>query len=572
MNTSITGRAWRAAPHDEGIALSLQRQLGLPRLAAVALSQRVGPADAADFLRPSLDHLHSPQAMRGMDVAVDRLQRAVVDRESMRIVTDYDVDGTTSSLILQGVLRLLGAKDRLSYHIPDRFVEGYGFSVRAAEQAAADGVRLIVTADIGVRDHAAVRRARELGVDVIVCDHHLPAGEQVPAEAVAVLCPPQAGCSYPNGALAACGVSTKLATALLSGKGRFAEPAAMERLMRSFLKVAAIGTIADVVDLSTLENRAIVALGLAELAKGGHTPGLTALLEAAGVKAGEPITSDTIGFYVGPRINAAGRLKKATAIIELFDEVDPAQARARAAELNRLNAERQDIQEELVALALAQVTDPPPAFVVVDGQEEAGWHRGVVGIVAAKVREAVHRPAAIVSVYGGFGHGSVRSTGDIHAVHALDAVSDLLLRYGGHAAAAGFTVKVEDIPALRSRLADWAAPRLGVEAPSLDVDLACALPELTVAAAEALAQLEPCGKGNPRPLLRLDGVRPSAVTVLKEKHLKFQVGGCTALWWRAAEHRDLLDGPVDLVAELTVNEFRGRRTPQLRIEDLRPSR
>ena len=570
MQRSLTGRVWRSAPIDEAAVAALQRQLGLPRIAAVALSQRVGPAEAADFLRPSLDHLHSPHGMRGMEIAVERLERAVVDREGIRIVTDYDVDGTTSSLILQGALRVMGAKNQLSYHIPDRFTEGYGFSVAAAEKAAADGVRLIVTADIGVRDHAAVSRARALGVDVIICDHHLPAGESVPADALAVLCPPQAGCGYPNRALAACGVSTKLATALLTGKGRFAR-SNFEVLLRSFLKVAAIGTIADVVDLSTLENRAIVALGLAELQRGDHKPGLSALLQVAGVKPGAEVRSDTIGYAVGPRINAAGRLEKATAIIELFDEVDPGKAQARAHELDALNKQRQEIQEELMAQAMAQLPDPPPAFVVLRGEEEAGWHRGVVGIVAAKVRETVHKPTAIVSIHGGFGHGSVRSTETLHAVEALDSVADLLERYGGHAAAAGFTVRVERIGAMAARLADYAALHDGKTVPTLAYDLDAAAAELTLAGAEALARLEPCGKGNSRPLLRLRGVRPEGVMVMKEKHLKFKVNGVEVVWWRAAEHIEALRGPVDLVGELSINEYQGRRRVQLRVEDLQPA-
>jgi single-stranded-DNA-specific exonuclease len=565
---TFSGRPWALRAAELPGAAALSARTGLPAAAAACLLSRAGP-EADRWLRPAFAHLHDPYAMAGMEVAVARVRRAVERGEHVRIVTDYDVDGTTSSLILQSALRLLGVA-RLSYHIPDRFVEGYGFSRLAAEQAGADGVGLLITADIGVRDHEAVDRAAALGVDVIICDHHLPAGEAVPERALTVLCPPQVGCGYPNKALAACGVSLKLAQALLSALPRFADPAALERVLRSMLKVAAIGTVADVVDLSTLENRAIVALGLEELQRGRHSPGLRALLDCAGLKAG-PITAEDLGFRVGPRINAAGRLERATAVIELFDESDPEEAARRAGELDQLNRARQGIQEELVDKVMGQLPDPLPAFLLAAGPEAEGWHRGVVGIVAARVRDRADRPAAVAAIYGDFAHGSVRSPPTVHAVHALDTVADLLVRYGGHAAAAGFTARVADLPALSRRLADYAAPRLGGEALPLELDAACPISLVGPELVTAMERLGPHGKGNPQPLLRIDGVRPTGVRTMKDKHLGFRAGAVDAVWWGAAEHAPRMQGALDLVVTLGWNVYREQRRVQLTVVDARPA-
>ncbi|MBM4391000.1 MAG: DHH family phosphoesterase, partial [Deltaproteobacteria bacterium] len=266
--TSVGGRRWALRPSP----------LGEDRPVAARVFAARGVDES--FLSTGRGSLLDPGGMLGLERAVSRIDDARQRRESIRLVTDYDVDGTTSCLILHATLDVLGGA-QLSYHIPDRFTEGYGLSVHAVEKAATEGVRLLVTADIGVRDHAAVRRARELGVDVIVCDHHLPAGESVPEAASAVLCPPQSGCGYGNKALAACGVSLKLATALLDTHPR------REAILGSMLKLAAIGTVADIVSLATPENRAIVHLGLQALNAGPHSPGLAALLDVAGVKAGE---------------------------------------------------------------------------------------------------------------------------------------------------------------------------------------------------------------------------------------------------------------------------------------------
>lgn len=567
---SLTGHRWDIKDVAPQVVHTFENTLQLHPLVAHCLAGRVQDTELARvWLRPSLDHLHDPYLIMGMQKAVERIQAAISAGETIRIVTDYDVDGTTSSLILQSTLRILGAGERVDYHIPDRFNEGYGFSVIAAEKAAADGIGLIITADIGVRDHDSVDAAVAAGVDVIICDHHLPAGASVPSAASAVLCPPQIGCGYPNKALAACGVSLKLAQALLEPHPRCGA------IIRSMLKVAAIGTVADVVDLSTRENRAIVAHGIQGLRNGTHAPGLHALLEVAGVQ-GE-VTSEDLGFRLGPRINAAGRLAKATSIIELFDEREPARARAKAQELDGLNAKRQQIQRTLVETALAQVADPPPPFVVVWGQESEGWHRGVVGIVAAKVRDALHRPAAVIATAGDEARGSVRSTPELHAVEALDAVQDQLSAYGGHPAAAGFSCKISDLEALKLGLESWAEAEATGEpaAPVLSIDVRCDVGAFRSPDADILAQglsdLSPHGKGNPAPVIQVDGVYVDGIKPLGEKHIRLDVGGVEAVWWNGREHTHALtSGPVSLVGTLGYNNWRGRRSVRFTIKDARP--
>lgn len=557
---SLTGRRWQLAPVDAARVTELALQLRLPEVVARCLLQRAG-LRAGDWLRPSWEHLHDPFAMLGMDRAVARIREAAARGEAVRIVTDYDVDGTTSSLILQRTMSLAGVRN-VDYHIPHRFDEGYGFSVRAAEAAAADGIKLIVTADIGVRDHKAVEAATSAGVDVIVCDHHLPAGESVPEQALAVLCPPQQGCDYPNKALAACGVSLKLAQALLDQHPK------RELILSSMLKVAAIGTVADVVDLSTLENRAIVSLGLDAMRAGPNAPGLHALLEVAGLDKGQIDASD-LGFRLGPRINAAGRLAEANAVISLFDERDLSAARARAKALDRLNAERQGMQEKLIQACLKQLPSRVPDFVVLWGQEEEGWHRGIVGIAAAKIRDRVHRPTAICAVSGAEARGSVRSTGEIHAVDALSSAADLLLKFGGHPVAAGFTVPTRNLEALAERLADFASQNAGSWVPTLELDARCALGELNRGSVEALTRLGPHGKGNPPPMLALEPGVPQRISAMGERHLRFDLGPLQAIWWGGAQHREALQGPVSVVATPGFHTWQGRTTMRLTVEDIR---
>ncbi len=569
---SWTGSLWSLRPVEAERVAAIGRSARLGPVAARCLALRWSGDDLPDtrWLKPSLDALHDPFAMHGMQAAIDRLERAIADKQRIRIITDYDVDGTTSSLILQAALRLRERSLDIDYHIPSRFGEGYGFSTKAAEQAVQDGVDLIVTADIGVRDHAAVDVAADGGVDVLICDHHLPAGADVPTRAL-VLCPPQSACTYPNPALAACGVSLKLATALLR------EHPKRQAILKSLLKLAAIGTVADLVPLTSQENRAIVSLGLEELNTGRHHAGLAALLGVCAIDGA--IRESDLGFRVGPRINAAGRLEDARMVVELLNTRDAARADELSKQLDALNRERRSIQKTVYDEAIAQIDlADPPGFAVVAGQESAGWHRGVVGIVASKVKEEIHRPAAIVSIQGEHAVGSVRSIDGVHAVRALDSAEDLLVKYGGHPAAAGFTVPTDKLEALSERLCAYVAEHTTADQLTRQrrVDAEVDPRDLTWDLHRQLGALGPFGMGNPRPRLLVRDVQVLAPRSMAQGRLlkgfvaREGTGHISMLWWGQGERAESLENRrVDLLGQLGVNTYRGERTLQLEVKDVR---
>jgi single-stranded-DNA-specific exonuclease len=351
-------------------------------------------------------------------------------------------------------------------------------------------------------------------------------------------------------------------------------------VLRSLLKLAAIGTVADMVSLGTLENRAIVTMGLDELSHGRHHAGLRELLRIAGV--GErAVSASDLGYRIGPRINAAGRVADAKLVVELLNCRDPERAQQLAGRLEGLNTERKDIQRRLVKEALQRIGDDPTPWVLLAGDEADGWHRGVVGIVAARIKEEVHRPTAVVSIQGDRAVGSVRSIPGVHAVAALDAASDLLVKYGGHPMAAGFTVPTDQLDALRDRLSEWVVEHIDDElfVPTTEVDAIVPVGWLGEGLFQDLARLGPYGQGNPRPLLWVPGVRASRTRligrdqgVLKAWFERPGSGPIEAIWWSGAPHQALFEaGPVDVLGHLSVNEYRGRRTLQLEVRDVRPA-
>lgn len=570
---SFTGARWELVPSAAPESEALAGALGLHPLLSTCLVARgrADPEHARAFLEPSWDQLHDPGLMAGMDQAVARIRRAVADGERVRIVTDYDVDGTSSALVLRATLQALGRGEGVDHHVPSRFGEGYGLGAGAVRDAAEAGVTLLVAADIGVRDHEAVAVASELGVDVVICDHHLVGGQDVPP-AAAVLCPGRPGCAYPNASLAAVGVCFTLARALL------AEHPQRDRLLRSLLKVVSLGTVADVVDLSPLENRAIVALGLEALSEGPHAAGLQALLEVAGCS-GKTLGAGDLGFRLGPRINAAGRLAEAQLALDLLQQRDPDRARELASQLDALNRRRQRLQETLVQRLLDQALPEPSgpprcaAFPVFAGPEDQGWHRGIVGIVAGKLREALQRPVAVAAVVGDQATGSLRSVPGVDAVAALDTASHLLTRYGGHKAAAGFGLPAAALPELERALSEYLERDVPAEArvPRRRADVLAPLALLGEDAARQLQRLEPCGRGNPRPRLLVPDVTVPRIRRVRQ-HVFFDLGHVQAVWWSGARHtRALVAGPVDLLASLGPDRRDGFARPMLTVEDARPA-
>lgn len=574
----LTGARWQLTGSDPGLARTINQlcaETGEDPVLVQCLVNR-GLSNAAEvkkFLAPEFAaDLHSPQLLRDMKQAVERLRQALRDRDRIMIVTDFDVDGTTSSVILTQTLKLLGGGDLVSAYIPDRFTEGYGLSRQIVEKAAAEGFRVIVTADIGIKSHAEARLAREMGIDLIICDHHLPDGEDVPADAFAVLCPKgSSGVGYPNKHLAACGVSLKLADALLDGHERRAA------ILGSLAKLTAIGTIADMVDLADAENRAIVKYGLTALSERSNNPGLRALLKLSGVS--DPVTTFDIGFRLGPRINAAGRIAHANSVLSLFDARTDDEALRIAQRLDALNSERQHIQflllEKLRKQVEEQLSDADRALVFA-GSEAEGFHRGVIGIACSKLVEMTGRPTFICAINEeGIAHGSARSINGFHLVEALDSVSDALVKYGGHPMAAGFTVQAGRIDEIRGRLNHYAAERLDVEdiGRVLTADVELTPEQATVELARALSRLEPHGIGNPQPTFLLRRLPIRSVQILKEKHLKLTIGkdrmSLDALWWNAAEYQQALPptSSVSLMCRIEINRWNGRETCQLKVLD-----
>ena len=564
---SLTGSCWHYDVNEESVG-ALMRDNHLSRLLASCLSVlRIESGDTADqFLHPSISHLLDPWQMKDMDRAVARFHKAIQNKEAIRIVTDYDVDGTMSSLILQSVLRICGHTN-LSYHIPDRKVEGYGFSCQAAQKAIEDGISLIVTADIGVRDEASISIAKNAGIDVIVLDHHLPEGSGVAPSAYAVICPPQPGCTYPNKSLAACGISLKFAQALL------ADHPHRDLMIRSLLKLAALGTVADVVSLRPPENRAIVAIGLDSLNHDPHKPGLDALLSVSQAIPGS-IDASTISFAIAPRINAAGRMATATLIVELLHARNRVEAQGLAAKLDAMNGDRKYIQQQMVERAVEVIGESEAPFLLVAQPESIEWHAGVAGIVAGRLKERFNRPVAVGTIVGEDVTFSLRSTPGVHAVVALTSIASLLTKFGGHAAAAGFSCRRDDIEKVRDGLCENTLLQLGgkTEIPVLELS-ACLTPdELNPCDFEEIKQVEPCGAGLHRPLICLKNVHLSDVRWMKDIHLgatiytkKMEI---RVVWFNPPENlAKVVQSPLDIVGELQQNIWNGNVRSQIQIRD-----
>ncbi len=510
---------WRFPDSEQPGAESLAQALSLPLAAAQLLWNRGyrDPAAATHFLNPGLQDLHDPFLLRDMDRAVTRLRAAIAARESIEIHGDYDVDGVTSTVVLKKALELLGAD--AAWHIPHRLNDGYGMQPAAIDEAARRGVKLIVSVDNGTRAVPALLRARELGLDVIVTDHHLPETELPPA--VAIINPSRTDCSYPNPNLCGAGVAFKLAHSLLLG---LAWPEAkLYRVLDSFLKLVAIATVADIVPL-TGENRVIVKHGLNGLAN-VKNPGLLALLEAAGFKDKIPNATE-VGFRIAPAINASGRMDSAGQAVRMFLTADPAEAASIARELFALNQERQAAERAIVHEILERCTARPPtddeAALVFWGE---GWHRGVVGIVASRIMQRYHRPAIVMGLENGVAQGSGRSIEDFHLLDALESMRELFTKFGGHAHAAGLTLPEAHLETFRDRLQTYAATRLTPEdlQPVVHIDALLHLPDVTEALWSALNQLAPFGMDNPRPIFGLRAARLTGAQLWKEKHAKFVI-------------------------------------------------
>ena len=562
-------------PPEYSGADALAQQLRIaPVIAKLLIARGLGdPVRARAFLSAGLESLHSPHALLDMDVALERLQRAIRDGEKIRIHGDYDVDGTTSTAILKTAIELAGGQ--ATFHIPHRLKEGYGISLQAVDASAQDGVTLMISVDTGIRAAAVVARAAELGLDVIITDHHLP--DAAIPNAVAVINPNRPGCGYPNKDLCGVGVAYKLAEALLSSLGW--PEAKLRRVLDSFLKMVAIGTVADVVSL-TGENRILVKHGLAAL-RDLRSPGLRELFAVAGMEPGAYPTARNIGFQIGPRINAAGRMASATDAVELFLTKDVMRAQAIAAQLNEHNTARRAEEDAVRDAILEQCLQTPvgaDSFALVFSGE--GWHRGVLGIVASRLVDRFHRPVFVLSEENGTASGSGRSIAGFHLLDALDSMPELFAKYGGHKHAAGLTLSADAVAEFRERLNRHASGCLTQDdlRPALEIDALATLPELNDDLYRGLEALEPFGHGNPAPLFAAMGAEVAGpITLMKEKHLRVPLRqGTRTVWFKAFNCSERapelpVGARIDVAFSLEEDRYNnGRWTPVLR--DFRPSR
>jgi len=471
-----------------------------------------------------------------MKAAVERLDAAIESKEGILVYGDYDVDGTTAVVILKKAIELCGGA--ADFHVPHRIREGYDLRGDVIERAAAAGIRLVISVDAGTRAFAAAQSARQAGVDLIITDHHLPGPAGLP-QAFAVVNPNQPGCEYPCKSLCGAGIAFKVAQALMEKRLAHRD---QSQLLLSFMKIAAIATIADSVPLVG-ENRVIASLGLNAL-RLAVNPGLKALLEVSNL-GGKPLSSGEVAFRIAPRINAAGRIDIARDVIDLFSAKDAAVARDIAIRLDKLNSDRQEEERRIlqeIDQRLAHDAALRESFcIVIDGD---GWHRGVIGITATRVVERYGRPVLVVSRDGEEAHGSGRSIPAFHLLKELETCGPLFTRYGGHAHAVGFSLPAARVPALQAHLDAYARARLSLadfeQVVNIDAELPldCVTPEMC----DSVRKLEPFGAGNPQPVFFASAARVVASPkILKEKHvrLKLAVGGQNGLeggWRRSLTH------------------------------------
>ena len=569
---------WRIPEIDTTARRALRETLKVSRISAQVLLNRglTTPAQAARFLSPGADDLIDPFRFRDMRRAVERVERAIAGGEQVVIYGDYDVDGISGAALLSEFFSSLNFP--VTTVVPDRFADGYGLTVTQVEKRSADGASLIITVDNGTSSHQAVTRAAALGVDVIVTDHHEVHGGLPPA--YAVLNPHRPDGTYPEKRLCGVGVAFKLCHALLIARGE-AEAEKVPARLLPLLDLVALGTVADVAPLAG-ENRWLVQQGLDLLSRESR-PGIAALKEVAGL-AGQDVGAGQVGFHLGPRINAGGRVAEGAQGVRLLMAQNKEAAMAAATYLDGANRERRAIE----AAILEEVTERVEAgglsarnCIVLASTE---WHAGVLGIICSRMVERYHRPCVLIAVdAGGVGKGSGRSVPALNLFEALGACEDLLLGFGGHMYAAGLSIEAAQIPALAERLDAAVGSRVTPEQfqLSLKLDASAGIAEIGPVLMQEFSRIAPFGSGNPEPVLLLSGVVPHRPHEVGTGHLKMtltQPGvpgpGLPAIAFGCADWLDthVREGvPVDLAGNVTINKWRGAETVQFRVKDLRPT-
>ncbi len=552
---------WITGHYDETAVKSLSEVFAIPSLTAKLLNVRGIDINTAEiFTRKELSDLYDPFLLQDMEIATKRIKNAITAGEKIAIYGDYDADGVTATYILLHYLKSLGADCTL--YIPDRLGDGYGVSENAITSLANEGVKLIVTVDTGITAAKEVAYAKELGVDFVITDHH-KCGDELP-EAAAVVNPNRDDCTYPFPYLAGVGVAFKLICALCGSD---------KTVMERYLPYVCIGTVADVMPIID-ENRILVANGLSLIEKRKEI-GLSALLDVAGYKKGEPLTAGAIGFLIGPRMNAAGRMGSARLALDLLfaDEKTALEVAARIDEKNR---ERQACESAIMKEALEVLEEHPEykegSAIVIDGEK---WHHGVLGIVASRVCAMFGKPTILISTDDGESRGSGRSVAGVSLHSALGRCSDILEKFGGHDLAAGIVIKKENIPEFRHRLNEELYEDMREYVPILDIDFEVDPRELTLSQLRALRIMEPYGKENEAPKFRLNKCKVTRIIPIgNNRHTKIQIeqtGKFQCVYFgQQTETLPFSEGDfIDIAFTPEINNFIGESV-QLHIKDARP--
>ncbi len=581
VERSVCGRRWRSCDGDARAGEVIAERLGVPEIVGRLLAQRGVDLDhAPGFLAPRLrDLLPDPSHLLDMEAASARLLRAVRDGETIGIFGDYDVDGATSAALLARFFAAVGGRSRT--YVPDRLREGYGPNIPALLRLREEGVRVIVTVDCGTTAHLPLAEAARAGLEIIVVDHHV--AEPLLPEATAIVNPNRLDESSPHGAMAAVGVAFLLVVAVNRAlrQGGWYTGSRTEPDLLQWLDLVALGTVCDVVPLAGV-NRALVAQGI-RVAQGRANPGLVALAAAAGIA--EPVDAYHLGFVLGPRVNAGGRVGAADIGAKLLATDDPALAAVLAGRLEQYNRERRDIEARTLemAIATAEGAVQSPVLVFAGGEN---WHPGVIGIVAARLKERYERPAIVVALADGIGKGSGRSVAELPLGPAVIAArqAGLLINGGGHAMAAGFTVAAENLQALRAFLVDRLGDGLGGErlVPELRIDGALSLAAARCELIDHISKLAPFGAANPEPRFVFPTVRIVHAEPVGSGHLRctladpldttrlraiaFRVAG-TPLGCFLAETRGVA---IHVAGHLRRDSWRGGEAVQLTIDDAAP--
>ena len=552
---------WKVPSGPPSIPRELLRAGCTPLLSAILALRGMGTLDGAEtFLLGGSETLHDPLLLEDILPAIRRITKAIASGEHVAVYGDYDVDGITSACLMSDYLRSRGLEAEL--YIPDRLDEGYGLNTAAIDKLHEMGVSLIITVDCGVTSLEETEHANALGMDMIITDHH-ECREELP-DAVAVVDPKRANCPYPGTGLAGVGVAFKLVCALEGDT---------ERMLDRYGDLLAVGTVADVMPV-TGENRYMIRAGLEKLSGRACRPGLSALMRETN-SADKRLTASTISYSLAPRINAAGRLGDTLTAVELLQTNDRRRAELLAQELCEINRERQELEFSIWQDALAMLAGQKPVTPLVLAAE--GWHPGVIGIVASKLTDAFALPSVMICLDGDKGKGSCRSVGDFNLYEALTACKDCLEGFGGHAMAAGLTIRADRVDEFRQRLGEYYLAHPSDYVPALEAELMISDPGmLTMECVESLDSLEPCGSGNPRPLLYMERARLETLSAIGGgKHSRMRLSHLGADYDAVFFSRTLNDlgveqgDTVDVIFTPQINEFRGRRSVQLVLNDIR---